>query len=708
MTKQKRTSKTPGRKVSRKGLALTLCVLVVLVLLSAAAALQQRDTSTVVLAEETFEDLPMGFFSLPVTPLYEYHYVRPERRRGRWEDAVIMGGTPGARYWLVDAENDRFMEHNRFMEQTIWNARKWSSPMLVTGDPEWADYTVEARVRPLATREHAGLVFRYKNNRNYYLLALEDGARLRLLRREEEIAFHQPQWIKLGEALFGYHADEFVALRVENQGEQMRCFANGKLLLEARDGAIRKGKVGLLANMPARFDDVRVTTTAENARAIAARIAARQGEEEKLRSENPRAVLWKKLETPRRGTGRSVRFGDLDGDGQLDMVLAQNVPRVRGDAYDMISYLTAMTLDGRMLWHIGHPSREHALLTNDIPVQIHDIDGDGKNEVVFVKDLKIQVVEGSTGKLKQWAWTPPASKAEDAFDRTHGDSLLFVNVSGNKTPRDLLVKDRYNKFWVFDSNLKLLWSAECKTGHYPFAYDLDGDGREEIFVGYTLFTPDGRRVWTLDTVLEDHADAVAAGRWTEDGSGPITVLISGSDEGFVHADTAGQILKHVRVGHAQALGVGKFRPDLSGLQFAVGNFWGNPGIVTIFDSQANVLLSLEPTHYGNPLFPVNWTGDGREFLFLNGDPKEGGLLDGWGRRVVMFPDDGHPVLTAYVANVTGDERDEIVLWDQDRMWIYTQDRPFTGKRIYAPRRNPHYNESNYRANISLPAWRDRP
>ena len=68
----------------------------------------------------------------------------------------------------------------------------------------------------------------------------------------------------------------------------------------------------------------------------------------------------------------------------------------------------------------------------------------------------------------------------------------------------------------------------------------------------------------------------------------------------------------------------------------------------------------------------------------------------------MFPDDGHPDLAAYVANLTGDARDEIVLWDQERVWIYTQDRPFSGERIYAPHRNPDYNESNYRTVVSRP------
>ena len=55
--------------------------------------------------------------------------------------------------------------------------------------------------------------------------------------------------------------------------------------------------------------------------------------------------------------------------------------------------------------------------------------------------------------------------------------------------------------------------------------------------------------------------------------------------------------------------------------------------------------------------------------------------------------------------ITVIERDEIIVWDQSRVWIYTQDRPFTGKQIYKPVRNPMYNDSNYRATVSLPPGR---
>ena len=148
-------------------------------------------------------------------------------------------------------------------------------------------------------------------------------------------------------------------------------------------------------------------------------------------------------------------------------------------------------------------------------------------------------------------------------------------------------------------------------------------------------------------------------------------------------DMEGKILKQVRVGHNQSPSAGKYRMDVPGLQYISVNFWKNRGIVTLFDADGNILAQEEPIHSGSPMLPVNWRGDGQEFVLLSGNPYDGGMID------------GHPDLAANVLNLTGDQRDEIVLWDQDHVWIYTQDRPFKGSRIYAPLRNPDYNESNY-------------
>ena len=422
---------------------------------------------------------------------------------------------------------------------------------------------------------------------------------------------------------------------------------------------------------------------------------------------NPRPKLWKKFETPGFGAGRNVRFGDLDGDGVPDMLIAQNIPRIRGDAFDAISCLTAVTLEGKVLWRIGRPDPRNGLLTNDTPFQIHDIDGDGRSEVVMVKDFQLQILDGATGRLKKSAWMPKAPAAKErGFELVSGDSIVFLNLSGHPDRREMLVKDRYEHFWVYDNQLKLLWQGDEMTGHYPYPFPRASDGRDEVAIGYSLWTPEGNRLWSQASALKDHADGVMIGNLSGDPQAAPRMYASGSDEGFLMFDMDGKLLKQVRVGHNQSPAVGKFRPDLPGLQYMSVNFWRNPGIVTLFDWNGAILAQDEPIHTGSPMLPVNWRGDGQEFVLLSGNVREGGMLDGHLRRVVMFPDDGHPDLAANVMDLTGDQRDEIVLWDQNRVWIYTQDRPFDGRRIYAPRRNPDYNESNYRTNVSLPDWEE--
>jgi rhamnogalacturonan endolyase len=236
--------------------------------------------------------------------------------------------------------------------------------------------------------------------------------------------------------------------------------------------------------------------------------------------------------------------------------------------------------------------------------------------------------------------------------------------------------------------------------------DLDGKGRDSLMIGYALWNHLGEKLWSHDTEVKDHADGIAVANLSADPKAEPRVYASGSDEGLIMFDIHGKMLKHVLLGHNQSPSIGHYRADLPGLQYISVNYWGSPGIVTLFDWDANILAQEEPIHSGSPMLPVNWRGDGQEFCLLSGHVKEGGMIDGRLRRVVMFPDDGHPDLAVNALDLTGDQRDEIVLWDTKRVWIYTQDQPFRGKRIYAPARNPDFNESNYRTNVSLPAWED--
>ena len=115
-----------------------------------------------------------------------------------------------------------------------------------------------------------------------------------------------------------------------------------------------------------------------------------------------------------------------------------------------------------------------------------------------------------------------------------------------------------------------------------------------------------------------------------------------------------------------------------------------------------MLWSDEPSTNGNVITPVNWTGDGQDLILLNANVKLGGMIDGCNRRVVTFPDDGHPELCAEVIDLTGDCRDEVVVWDEKMLYIYTQENTIEGRDIYCPRKYPHYNASNYRGEYSYP------
>ena len=85
----------------------------------------------------------------------------------------------------------------------------------------------------------------------------------------------------------------------------------------------------------------------------------------------------------------------------------------------------------------------------------------------------------------------------------------------------------------------------------------------------------------------------------------------------------------------------------------------------------------------------------------NADALKGGLLDGEGRRVVAFPDDGHPVLCCEAIDLCGDDRDELVTWDYHSMYIYTQ-KDGERETSYHPVKYPFYNASNYRGEYSFP------
>ena len=89
--------------------------------------------------------------------------------------------------------------------------------------------------------------------------------------------------------------------------------------------------------------------------------------------------------------------------------------RVNRDAYGTISCLTAMDLDGNILWQYGEPTdnMEIGNISADMPMQIYDIDGDGYDEVITAKNFEVLILDGKTGNVKKRAKTPLSTMEED-------------------------------------------------------------------------------------------------------------------------------------------------------------------------------------------------------------------------------------------------------------------------------------------------------
>jgi len=512
--------------------------------------------------------------------------------------------------------------------------------MLAAGEREWGDYRVELAIRPLSFEAGCGLIVRYQDCRRYLAVRISRG-QIALLHCD-----HGRQRY-LAARGYAFDVNRYYQLRVDCVGSSITVYLEEDKILTAEESEFSEGKVAIWAEAPARFASVRVTTSR------AAQVAARQratvwhDAEQSLQAALPKPIIWKQISTAGFGTDRNLRFGDLNGDGLLEIVLAQRIELGNGN-FPEINCLTAIDLEGNVLWQYGEPCPTFSPTTADLCFQVYDLDGDGCAEVIFCKDFRIYVIDGRTGKIIHSAPTPLSRTSHGQvgwpYERILGDCLHICNLSGGPRPQEILIKDRYNNLWALDNTFKELWHVKAVTGHFPISYDVDGDGRDEVLVGYTLVDHDGCILWELP--FDDHQDAIGIGHFDPETPDRLLIAMSIGDEGFLLVSGEGDVIAQHKLGHVQNLCIANLRPDLKGLDYMTINYWGHPGIMGLFNCRGDLVDSFELIPHSSALTPVNWTGDGQEFAFLSSHPVQGGLIDGYGRRVVMLP------MTATLAIVT--------------------------------------------------------
>ena len=346
---------------------------------------------------------------------------------------------------------------------------------------------------------------------------------------------------------------------------------------------------------------------------------------------SPLLQPWKRVPLDPEYSGAWTLTGDVDGDGQAEVLSVRNVNT--GDVH-YTSAVVAQRLDGSVLWRWGNPAVGRRGLHHDVACQIHDWDGDGKLEVILCTEGFLVELDGATGKERRRL----------ALPREATDCLVFADLAGRGRAAEVLVKTRYTDIWALDYAGKVLWTVAkpggYQTAHQPIPVDVDGDGRQEIMAGYALLNPEGTVRWVLPDGGRfkggGHLDCGRVLRRGTKAADTVLLLTCCAHGRLLAVDGAGGILWEISGHHFESIDLGKVRPDRPGVQLLVdvvptaGRGDRNELWLVGEDGEWLGRIAAEYTRF-HTLADLN--GDGLDEIVL---PHSRGLFAGDGRRIGTF------------------------------------------------------------------------
>jgi rhamnogalacturonan endolyase len=262
------------------------------------------------------------------------------------------------------------------------------------------------------------------------------------------------------------------------------------------------------------------------------------------------------LRTPPGYTPNDASVGDLDGDGECEIVL-QQTGRGRDNAHAGFTdppILEAYKLDGTLLWRInlGRNIREGAHYTQ---FMVYDLDGNGRAEIAcktadgtidgtgkvigdpdadwrnsrgYILDGPeyLTIFDGATGAaLVTTEYIPPRGRVADWGD-DYGNRvdrfLACVAYLDGRQPSLVMCRGYYTRTvlaaWNWrDGELTHLWTFDSDDGtpgnrayrgqgyHSLAVGDITGDGRDEIIYGACAIKHDGTGLYSTGL---GHGDAM--------------------------------------------------------------------------------------------------------------------------------------------------------------------------------------------------------
>jgi rhamnogalacturonan endolyase len=445
--------------------------------------------------------------------------------------------------------------------------------------------------------------------------------------------------------------------------------------------------------------------------------------------------------TPEGYFPNDASVGDLDGDGELEIVLHQ-VGRGRDNSqagFTTEPILDAYRLDGTPLWRInlGRNIREGAHYTQFL---VYDFDGDGCAEVACktadgttdglgnaIGDASadwasqagrtlgrvldgpeyLTVFDGLTGvALATVDYIPPRGDLRDWGDDygNRVDRLLAcVAYLDGARPSLVMCRGYYERSvlaaWNYrDGKLSHLWTFDSDDGtpgnrayrgqgnHNLSVADVDGDGRDEIIYGSCVIDDNGRGLYSTGA---GHGDAMHVTDIDPDRPG-LEVFKANGDE----RNPAGLQLRDARTGQ-QLFGrastgrdgvVRACALDIDPRHYGL-ELWGQgSGVDGLYSARGERIPGRSPRTCNMGIW---WDGDPlRELLsgvrIAKWDWERGeeiNLLDGreWGCTSI----NGTKSNPCLCADILGDWREEIIAptFDGRELRIFTTTIPTTERRI---------------------------
>ena len=609
---------------------------------------------------------------------------------GSWSVASTLRQDGFDRAWVIRREGDE-----NYLAQTFTNLNDKNSPlslvthpMIVAGESLWSDYSIEVGFTPQAKFDKCGVVFGYKHPADFYFFGVE-GNTVTLKHVQQSVTPLRPIERILDIRPLVWSPGERLNTTITVRRNKVSTILNDSINMHA-EGISLSGKIGLISDLPAKFHGVEVKLLSGEQRKLSRRERQLTRRSKLHQGDHPEMVRWKRFDTGEFGTNQNIRLGDLNGDGNKEIVFVR--PDASGSGVGSISVIN---LEGELMWQYGQLLKANGCSGKELPVQVHDLDGDGSREVIFVSKGRIHILDGRTGKRTRRIRIPGSVDVS---------SLIFGDLKGVGRDNCMLLSDREHLLMALNEKGELIWEQHTGSGSQPMVYDMDNDGRHEVLMGYSVINPEGELIYDVGAHIGDRCNGVSVYEMVDGEQITPCLVYAAGDWGLIYYDFEGHLIKQNILGHVSRFGVANLDAESPGLEVFTSNRWGSNGLAHVMDAKGSVKAGFLPESGVFRCQTVNWKGDGEEFFITSADTVTGGLFDAEGQLSVAFPADGHPVSFYLATDLTGDARDEIILWDLNELWIYTQDDNPRMGNTYAPRRIPLYNHSMHQMTRSTPGW----